>query len=808
MSFEFPELPPSIFAHPNMGFFVPARPFDQRQALAMDILRFMHNLDHPNLNDLRPRIAPINLYVDVPRTPRPIAADDPLHAVATENLPHHQEGGEIATHDTTNTNLQPQIKPLNGKARDIASGHDKVPAEGAVTWNQQMLAFFIGRLQILLKQGLDISEQEAPNQGVSNQITQLKLTSQQQKVVEALEQGLAQVILENMKPKSTGERGVDGLLSRCSIQNGQVPTALEQRFMQMLQEILSKRTTIPSSKESYPTDSTQKVLPNETVPKQFTTTLALKLLSINHLREMFVEQSAKKENSLETTRSAFFSVIVEIGKMVAYLDQLTALLQESSSANSTKLYSVIMERLKEVETIVGELLTQPTTTNMPLGEKPKILERLVQETEWLTTLLSSVKKSAEEQKGIKESLQSSKGFKELQAFVERNPSKNLNATMQANQTGAFHYEMVRPTYRNEVAQLLLTLENGKTMPLAMQVPKNAAEFMGMVHVHLNKIIPQPLPLIIPYPISMPFHDVIDGIQSSGHKKTKDEQQKEKEGFGGGQGLGQSMVLIPGGPVIVGDPFEEGREDERPTRIEQLDPFIIATTPITNSQFASWVSSELLQKRIQIENPGKIYDSNKRLLAMTVEGVITSQLELSSDDGVLEVRPVRGKHDHPVVHVTYFGAKAFCEANGFRLPTQMEWERAAGMMPTEYGQPLKKLRYASGSEQLTAALAIYRESATLKSPFNLTLPVGFFNGQRVYTKDGQRVETALSVSPWGCSDMSGNVREWIEDDYDKDGLFKITKGGSYGDSLFDLRVAAKIPLPPGLSDAYTGFRVVV
>jgi len=58
MSFEFPELPPSIFAHPNMGFFVPARPFDQRQALAMDILRFMHNLDHPNLNDLRPRICP------------------------------------------------------------------------------------------------------------------------------------------------------------------------------------------------------------------------------------------------------------------------------------------------------------------------------------------------------------------------------------------------------------------------------------------------------------------------------------------------------------------------------------------------------------------------------------------------------------------------------------------------------------------------------------------------------------------------------------------------------------------------------
>ncbi|MBS3904288.1 MAG: hypothetical protein KGZ39_03055 [Simkania sp.] len=127
--------------------------------------------------------APINLYVDVPRTPRSIAADDPLHAMAAENLPHHQEGGEIATHDTSNTNLQPQIKPLDGKARDIASGHDKAPAEGAVTWNQQMLAFFIGRLQILLKQGLDISEQEAPNQGVSNQITQLKLTSQQQKIV-------------------------------------------------------------------------------------------------------------------------------------------------------------------------------------------------------------------------------------------------------------------------------------------------------------------------------------------------------------------------------------------------------------------------------------------------------------------------------------------------------------------------------------------------------------------------------------------------------------------------------------------------
>ncbi len=114
-------------------------------------------------------------------------------------------------------------------------------------------------------------------------------------------------------------------------------------------------------------------------------------------------------------------------------------------------------------------------------------------------------------------------------------------------------------------------------------------------------------------------------------------------------------------------------------------------------------------------------------------------------------------NHPVTHVTWFGAYAFAKFYGMRLPTTLEWEKAA-RGNSGYDYPW--------GNSLDPHYANYKNSGDVYD--NDTTPVGYYNGNG---------NTHNSYSPYGVYDMAGNVWEWTSSWW-RDSSGKIIKGGSF------------------------------
>ena len=135
---------------------------------------------------------------------------------------------------------------------------------------------------------------------------------------------------------------------------------------------------------------------------------------------------------------------------------------------------------------------------------------------------------------------------------------------------------------------------------------------------------------------------------------------------------------------------------------------------------------------------------------------------------------RGK-DLPVENVTWFEAGEYCEKSGKRLPTEMEWERAAAA-----GSSTK---YYWG-DSMDDRFAWYKGNSDKQ-----THPIGQKKPNR-----------------FGLYDMSGNVWEWTSSDHESSG--KVLRGGSWRNSPIALRSLHRIMSLPHFRYHYVGFRCAI
>lgn len=253
----------------------------------------------------------------------------------------------------------------------------------------------------------------------------------------------------------------------------------------------------------------------------------------------------------------------------------------------------------------------------------------------------------------------------------------------------------------------------------------------------------------------------------------------------------TMRRIPGGSFQMGDVLDDNEyEREKPVHPVTLAPFEMSETEVTFAQYDAFC-----------EATGK---------------------DKPDDEGW-------GRDERPVINVDWYDAVAYCNwlseqqgyrpvytidgnevsadwsANGYRLPTEAEWEYAA----REGG---RKVRFGNGQDTARAEEINFDASADYKEPYS---EVGPYREQTVPVR-------SFSPNALGLYEMSGNVYEWCWDwygDYSgrsqtnprgpNSGVLRVLRGGSWLSYPVFCRVSyrARNPLHrPSRRFGYIGFRL--
>lgn len=278
--------------------------------------------------------------------------------------------------------------------------------------------------------------------------------------------------------------------------------------------------------------------------------------------------------------------------------------------------------------------------------------------------------------------------------------------------------------------------------------------------------------------------------------------------------GLRLVGIPATAFRMGNPRDDGypADGETPVHEVQLDAYAIASTTVTNLQFAEFVAAT-----------GYVTEAERFGWSFVFSGVVPASVGPTPGvPGTPWWRQVfgatwrtpegpssglNGRQEHPVAHVSWNDAQAFCSWSGTRLPTEAEWECSArgGRIdePYPWGTDLEP----RGEHRMNVWQGEFPHAPRVDDGYLTTAPAKSFRPNK-----------------FGLYAMTGNVWEWCGDWFDRDaylagdqqnpqgpteGTARVMRGGSYlchASYCNRYRVDARSSTTPDSSAGNIGFRV--
>jgi eukaryotic-like serine/threonine-protein kinase len=259
--------------------------------------------------------------------------------------------------------------------------------------------------------------------------------------------------------------------------------------------------------------------------------------------------------------------------------------------------------------------------------------------------------------------------------------------------------------------------------------------------------------------------------------------------------GALLAFIPEGEFLMGSESSDSWEHEAPQHFVHLDSYWISIHEVTNAQFQMFVQDTGYRTTAEQRGASFLY----------IDG---GWVEV---DGVYWSAPfgpgstLSDRETHPVIHVTWFDAVAYCEWAGGRLPTEAEWEKAAR------GEDGGK--YPWGDTNTVRGYANYCDR---DCPFEVA-DIDWNDGYAYTAPVGSYPSGA---SPFGLFDMAGNVWEMVQDWYNADyysqspgrnpegptlGNRRVLRGGSWGNGEEPLRTSFRYWYDPMKAFPFYGFR---
>ena len=202
---------------------------------------------------------------------------------------------------------------------------------------------------------------------------------------------------------------------------------------------------------------------------------------------------------------------------------------------------------------------------------------------------------------------------------------------------------------------------------------------------------------------------------------------------------------------------------------------------TNAQYCQFLNAALASGDIRVSS-NIVYGNSGPYINQTYfyTTQASSHSQVIYSDGTFSVRSRDGQSmaNHPVVTVSWYGAMAFCNYYGYRLPTEWEWQAVA-----DYDG---SYTYGCGTT-INHSKANYDDDNPLNlSSYPYTSPVDYY-----------------SSYGYGMNDMAGNVWEWTSS---ISGSYRVLRGGSWGYTGYTCTVSTRNYDLPSSTYILNGFRV--